>query len=63
MLYQSKTIRVNVPSRFTIGISTEPSIMQNAAERLLGLSADAVKELAQEIHFWSIAFGSRFNGH
>ncbi|MFT7105372.1 MAG: flotillin [Flavobacteriales bacterium] len=46
-----QNIRVNVPSRFTIGISTEPSIMQNAAERLLGLSADAVKELAQEIIF------------
>jgi uncharacterized membrane protein YqiK len=46
-----QNIRVNVPSRFTIGISTEPSVMQNAAERLLGLSLDAVKELAQEIIF------------
>ena len=46
-----QNIRVNVPSRFTIGISTEPSVMQNAAERLLGLSADDVKELAQEIIF------------
>lgn len=46
-----QNIRVNVPSRFTIGISTEPSIMQNAAERLLGLPLDAVKELAQEIIF------------
>lgn len=46
-----QNIRVNVPSRFTIGISTEPSIMQNAAERLLGLSLDSVKELAQEIIF------------
>jgi len=46
-----QNIRVNVPSRFTIGISTEPSIMQNAAERLLGLTAEAVKELAQEIIF------------
>ena len=26
-----QNIRVNVPSRFTIGISTEPGIMQNAA--------------------------------
>src|SRR5690554_3826555 len=33
-----QNIRVNVPSRFTIGISTEPSVMQNAAERLLGLT-------------------------
>lgn len=46
-----QNIRVNVPSRFTIGISTEPSIMQNAAERMLGLSLDAIKELAQEIIF------------
>ncbi|MFT5780216.1 MAG: flotillin [Crocinitomicaceae bacterium] len=46
-----QNIRVNVPSRFTIGISTEPSIMQNAAERLLGLSQSAVQELAQEIIF------------
>jgi flotillin len=46
-----QNIRVNVPSRFTIGISTEPSIMSNAAERLLGLTLDAVQELAQEIIF------------
>ncbi len=46
-----QNIRVNVPSRFTIGISTEPSIMQNAAERLLGLTPAAVQELAQEIIF------------
>jgi flotillin len=46
-----QNIRVNVPSRFTIGISTEPSIMQNAAERMLGLSLDAIKDLAQEIIF------------
>ncbi len=46
-----QNIRVNVPSRFTIGISTEPSVMQNAAERLLGLKLDAVTDLAQEIIF------------
>lgn len=46
-----QNIRVNVPSRFTIGISTEPSVMQNAAERLLGLSLESVKDLAQEIIF------------
>lgn len=46
-----QNIRVNVPSRFTIGISTEPSVMQNAAERLLGLHLDAVQDLAQEIIF------------
>lgn len=46
-----QNIRVNVPSRFTIGISTEPTVMQNAAERLLGLSGDATRDLAQEIIF------------
>lgn len=46
-----QNIRVNVPSRFTIGISTEPGIMQNAAERLLGLGMQEVQELAKEIIF------------
>ena len=46
-----QNIRVNVPSRFTIGISTEPSVMQNAAERLLGLNLDSIEDLAQEIIF------------
>ncbi|QTE21775.1 flotillin family protein [Polaribacter cellanae] len=46
-----QNIRVNVPSRFTIGISTEPGIMQNAAERLLGLAQNDIQELAQEIIF------------
>ncbi|XMO87660.1 SPFH domain-containing protein [Algibacter sp. AS12] len=46
-----QNIRVNVPSRFTIGVSTEPGIMQNAAERLLGLGAQDVQELAKEIIF------------
>ncbi|MEQ9231647.1 MAG: flotillin family protein, partial [Cyclobacteriaceae bacterium] len=30
-----QNIRVDVPSRFTVGISTEEGIMTNAAERLL----------------------------
>lgn len=46
-----QNIRVNVPSRFTIGVSTEPGIMQNAAERLLGLGQNQIQELAQEIIF------------
>ena len=46
-----QNIRVNVPSRFTIGISTEPGIMQNAAERLLGLGQNEIQDLAQEIIF------------
>jgi flotillin len=46
-----QNIRVNVPSRFTIGISTEPGVMQNAAERLLGLPMQDIQELAKEIIF------------
>jgi len=46
-----QNIRVDVPSRFTVGISTENGVMQNAAERLLGLSHEAIKELAKDILF------------
>lgn len=42
-------IRVAVPSTFTFGISTEPSIMINAAERLLGLSRQDVIAQASDI--------------
>ncbi|MCP4545645.1 MAG: flotillin family protein [bacterium] len=46
-----QNIRVNTPSTFTVGISTEPGIMTNAAERLLGLSMTNVQELARDIIF------------
>ncbi len=46
-----QNIRVDVPSRFTVGISTEPNIMNNAAERLLGLPQDAISNLAKDIIF------------
>lgn len=46
-----QNIRINVPSRFTVGISTEPGIMQNAAERLLGLRMQEVQELCTDIIF------------
>ncbi|MFI4870481.1 MAG: flotillin family protein [Phycisphaerales bacterium JB061] len=42
-------IRVNVPSTFTVGISTDSVLMSNAAERLLGLPPQAVREQAQDI--------------
>lgn len=44
-----QNIRVDVPSRFTVGISTEPQIMHNAAERLLGLKMHEIQELAKDI--------------
>ncbi len=46
-----QNIRVDVPSRFTVGISTEPGVMDNAAERLLGLSQDDISNLAKDIIF------------
>ena len=42
-------IRVAVPSTFTFGISTDPRIMINAAERLLGLSKPDVITQASDI--------------
>ena len=44
-----QNIRVDVPCRFTVGISTEPENMTNAAERLLGLSVDSIQSIATDI--------------
>lgn len=46
-----QNIRIDVPARFTVGISTEPGTMQNAAERLLGLKAQEIQDLAKDIIF------------
>lgn len=46
-----QNIRINVPSRFTVGVSTENGVMQNAAERLLGLKLQEIQELAKDIIF------------
>jgi flotillin len=46
-----QNIRVNVPSTFTVGIATEETIMNNAAERLLNLDQDSVENMAREIIF------------
>ena len=46
-----QNIRINVPSTVTIGVSTEPAIMANAAERLLGFKVDDIEEMAKEIIF------------
>ena len=42
-------IRVNVPSTFTVGVSTDPVLMNNAAERLLNLTSSQVRDQAQDI--------------
>ena len=46
-----QNIRVNTPSTFTVSISTDPSVMANAAERLLGLQLTQVRDLARDIIF------------
>ncbi|MEZ5332644.1 MAG: SPFH domain-containing protein [Thermoanaerobaculia bacterium] len=46
-----QNIRINTPSTFTVGISTERGVMENAAERLLGLKMPQIAELARDIIF------------
>jgi flotillin len=46
-----QNIRINVPSTFTVGVSTEPDIMNAAAERLLNLTPGHIEEMAKEIIF------------
>ena len=36
----AQNIRVDVPTTITVAISTDPEVMQNAAERMLGLTMD-----------------------
>lgn len=44
-----ENIRVNVPSTFTIAISTKPEVLQNAAERLLGSTQQQILAQAHDI--------------
>lgn len=44
-----QNIRINAPSTFTVGVSTNQAIMLNAAERLLGLNEEEVKLQALDI--------------
>jgi flotillin len=46
-----QNIRIHVPSTFTVGVSTNPDIMTNAAERLLHLPPKAIEDMAKEIIF------------
>ena len=51
-----QNIRINTPSTFTVGISTDPAVMSNAAERLLGLQLTQVRDLARDIIFGQMRF-------
>jgi flotillin len=46
-----QNIRINVPSTFTVGVSTNAAIMNNAAERLLNLAPNQIEDMAREIIF------------
>ncbi|MCH2026549.1 MAG: flotillin family protein, partial [Verrucomicrobiales bacterium] len=46
-----ENIKVDVPSSFTVGISTDPDVMSNAAERLLGQPFSAIQTLASDVIF------------
>ena len=46
-----QNIRVDVPSRFTVAISTDQQSMINAAERLLGQQREEIEDLAKDIIF------------
>ena len=50
----SQNIRVDVPTTVTVGISTEPEVMQMAAERLLGLTNDQIEDLVKDIVYGQI---------
>lgn len=46
-----QNIRIDVPSIFTVGVSTDPAVMQNAAERLRMLTLNQISDLARDIIF------------
>ncbi|NRB44189.1 MAG: flotillin family protein, partial [Verrucomicrobiales bacterium] len=46
---QSDGTTIKLPARCTVGISTVPGVMSNAAERLLGQQLESVKDLAEDI--------------
>ena len=45
----AQNIRVDVPTTITVAISTDPEVMQNAAERMLGLSMDDKQNLITDV--------------
>jgi flotillin len=46
-----QNIRIDVPSTFTVGVSTDSGTMNNAAERLLHLGFKQIEQMAGEIIF------------
>jgi flotillin len=46
-----QNIRVNTPATFTVAVSKQPGVRENAAERLLNKSNEEIQELARDIIF------------
>jgi len=46
---QSDGVTIKLSPQCTVAISTEPNVMSNAAERLLGASLESTNDLAQDI--------------
>ncbi len=44
-------IRINVPSTFTVALSSDPSLMEAAAQRLIGLNQAAISQQSEEVIF------------
>ncbi|MFC1623489.1 flotillin family protein [Patescibacteria group bacterium] len=47
-------IKVNLPASFMVGVSAKDGVMNNAAERLLGLNQTQTKSLAEDIIFGAL---------
>jgi len=45
----AQNIRVDVPTTITVAISTDPAVMQNAAERMLGLTLEDKQNLITDV--------------
>ena len=44
-------IRINVPSTFTVALSSNPALMNAAAQRLIGLNQNAIAQQSEEVIF------------
>ena len=57
-----QNIRVNTPSTFTVGISTDPSVMANGGT-FVGSPIDSGQRLGKRHYFWSDACRYRDHGY
>ena len=53
----AQNIRVDVPTTITVAISTDAEVMQNAAERMLGLTMDDKQNLITDVVYGQMRLG------